>query len=293
MRKLLVPGVLLSVLIACETKTPVEPNVTPTTAPTTTTVAPTPGPTTSVSTTTTAVLGSLARNYKAFPTPPPNVPSEMTLFFELISAAAISEQARAGQPLIGVTALTENESKVTGVFVMANGTTGTVDGELDGGSNPLETGGEFEGSLTANTPSGCTASRDFSGAITTSNLQLAGGTPGATQNCTSNPLMSFSNISMLRSDPGAPLPTPPPTTSVTTTTSVTCSYSLSPTSDRVSSAGGPEQSISYTQAGCAWSAQSFADWITIRPPQGGGGPATVTYDVQPSSTGRVRARGTC
>ena len=122
-----------------------------------------------------------------------------------------------------MTALTENEYKVTGVFVMANGTTGTVDGELDGASNPLETGGEFEGSLTANTPSGCTASRDFSGAITTSNLQLVGGTPGATQNCTSNPLMSFSNISMLRSDPGAPLPTPPPTTSVTTTTVVGCS----------------------------------------------------------------------
>jgi hypothetical protein len=284
MRKLLVAGVLLSVLIvACETKSPVEPDVTPTTTTTSVVVPGSTTPTTVSTTTTTAVLGSLARSYKAFPTPAPNLPAEMTLFFQLISSVTT-----AAPPREGAAALTENVYKVTGVFVMGNGTTGTVDGELSGGSNPLETGGEFEGSLTAITPSKCTATRDFLGTVTAVNLEWVGGSPG-TSTCSPSPL-SFPGISMLRSDPGAPLPTPPPTTSVTTTvatTTVACTYSLSPTSDRVPSGGGARTVNVNTQSGCAWSAQSFADWITIRPPFGGGGPATVTYDVQPSTTARA------
>src|SRR6185436_17120041 len=113
MRKLLVAGVLAVLLVGCETKTPVEPNVTPTTAPTTTTVPPTPGQTTTVSTTTTAVLGSLARNYKAFPTPPANVPSEMTLFFELLTGAPATAPAASGpRPIFEAARLTENVYKV-------------------------------------------------------------------------------------------------------------------------------------------------------------------------------------
>ena len=142
MRKLLVAGVLAVLLVGCETKTPVEPSVTPTTAPTSTTVPPTPGQTTTVSTTTTAVLGSLARSYKAFPPPPANVPSEMTLFFELLTGPAATAPAAGARPILEAAGLTENVYKVTGVFVMGNGTTGTVDGELGGASNPLETGGE-------------------------------------------------------------------------------------------------------------------------------------------------------
>jgi hypothetical protein len=287
MRKLLGPGLLLcAVLAGCETKSPSGPSGNTPTTTTTTTSVPVPGPSTTTSTTTTtAVLGSLARRYTAFQ-PPPNVPSDMTLFFELIQAA----------PLAGVTgftsgrnAVTENEYKVTGVYIMGNGTTGTVIGELGGSLNPLETGGDFKGSLTATMPSGCNALRDFSGVITSQTLQWTGGATGTVTNpCSPNPLTAFSSMSMLRFDAGAPLPTPPSTTSSisTTTTTVACTYSLSSPSGSAPNTGGTQSVNINTQAGCAWSAQSFADWITIRPPYGGSGPATVSYDVAPATSAR-------
>jgi hypothetical protein len=289
MRKLYVPGLLLCAVIAgCETKTPSGPSgVTPTTSTTTTSV-PAPGPTTTSSTTTTSVvIAALARRYTAF-NPPANVPSDMTLFFELLGGAGVAEPT-------GVTTgrrrATENEYKVTGVFIMANGTTGTVTGELGGSDNPLETGGEFEGSLTATMPSGCTALRDFDGTITGAALQWSGGAVGTTSNpCSPNPLMAFSNMSMLRFDTGAPLPTPPPTTSsiATTTTTISCTdFSLSPSSDTVGSAGGVRTVNLTAPAGCAWSAQSYADWITVHPPYGGSGSATITYTVAATTVART------
>lgn len=290
MRKLLLPGLLLCAVIAgCETKTPSGPSGnTPTT--TTTTVAPTPPPTTttSSSTTSTIVLGSLVRRYTAFQ-PPPNVPADMTLFFELIPALPVTSGAGGGgRP--GVFGITENEYKVTGVYVMGNGTTGTVTGELGGSLNPLETGGEFEGALTATAPSGCTSQRQFNGTISAVNLQWTGGAVGTTTNpCSPNLLTAFNTMTMLRNDANAPLPTPPPLPSTTTSTSTTttsCAYSLTPTSDSVSSSGGTRTVAITTQPGCAWSAQSFAPFVTIQPPFGGAGSATVTYNVAPSTTAR-------
>lgn len=290
MRKLLLPGLLMCAVIAgCETKTPSGPSGnTPTT--TTTTVAPTPPPTTttSSSTTSTIVLGSLVRRYTAFQ-PPPNVPADMTLFFELIPALAVTTRAGVGGRQ-GVFGITENEYKVTGVYVMGNGNTGTVTGELGGSLNPLETGGEFKGSLTAMAPSGCTSLRDFNGTISAVNLQWAGGAVGTTSNpCSPNLLTAFNSMTMLRNDANAPLPTPPTppsTTSSTSTTTTPCAYSLSPTSDSVPSSGGTRSVAINTQSGCAWSAQTFAAFITVNPPFGGAGPATVTYNVAPSTTAR-------
>lgn len=288
MRKLYVPGLLLCAVIAgCETKTPSGPSgVTPTTSTTTTSVPP-PGPTTTSSTTTTSVvIAALARRYTAF-NPPANVPSEMTLFFELLGGAGFAEPM--GAVSTGRNRATENEYKVTGVYIMGNGTTGTVTGELGGSDNPLETGGEFEGSLTATMPSGCTALREFDGTITGTALQWSGGAVGTTSNpCSPNPLMAFSSMSMLRFDTGAPLPTPPPTTSsiATTTTTILCTYSLSASSDTVSSTGGVRSVNIIAPAGCAWSAQSFADWITVQPPYGGSGDATITYNVAASTAAR-------
>lgn len=288
MRKLLAPGILLcAVLAGCETKSPTGPSGNTPTTTTTTTIPPGPTPTTTTSTTTTtAVLASLARRYTTF-NPPPNVPADMTLFFELIQAPAAAPSATGFTA--GRNAVTENEYKVTGVYVMGNGTTGTVSGELGGSLNPLETGGDFKGSLTATAPSGCTALREFNGVITSQTLQWTGGTVGTTNNpCSPNPLTAFDNISMLRNDASAPLPTPPPTTSSisTTTTTVACTYSLAPGSDAVGSAGGVRTVDLTTPAGCAWSAQSFASWITINPPYGGSGPATITYNVAPTTTPR-------
>ncbi len=164
MSKQLVSVFLLGALIACETKTPSGPSgVTPTTS-TTTTVSPTTAPTTT--TTTIPVITSLARSFKAFPPPPPNQPSEMTLFFKLIAASPVVAQAVEG---VTASANGENIYIVSGVYVMGNGTTGAVDGELKG-VNPLENGGNFGGSITAKTPSGCQAERDFGGSLNSSEL---------------------------------------------------------------------------------------------------------------------------
>jgi hypothetical protein len=288
MRKFLGPGLLLCAVFAgCETKTPTGPSGNTPTTTTTTTSVPGPAPTTTTSTTTTSsVLGSLARRYTTFQ-PPPNVPADMTLFFELIQAAPAASPTGFTS---GRNAVTENEYKVTGVYVMNNGTTGTVTGELGGSLNPLETGGEFKGSLTATAPSGCTALRDFAGVITPTTLQWTGGAVGTTSNpCSPNPLTAFSNLSMLLNDANAPLPTPPSTTSSisTTTTTVACTYSLSPTSDLVGSAGGVRTVNVTAPAGCTWSAQSFAPFITINPPYGGSGSATVTYNVAATTAART------
>ena len=289
MRKLLLPGLLLCALIAaCETKTPSGPSGnTPTTSTTTSSVPPTTTPTTttSSSSTSTIVLGSLVRRYTAFQ-PPPNIPADMTLFFELIPALPVTAGAGGGgrQSVFGIT---ENEYKVTGVFVMGNGTTGSVTGELGGSLNPLETGGDFKGALFATAPSGCNSQRDFNGTISAVNLNWTGGAVGTTNNpCSPNLLTAFNSMTMLRNDANAPLPTPPSTTSSTSTTTTPCSYSLSPTSDSVPSAGGTRSVAINTQAGCAWSAQTFAAFITVNPPFGGTGPATVTYNVAASTTAR-------
>jgi len=289
MRKLLGPGLLLFAAIAgCETKTPSGPSGnTPTTSTTTSSVTPTTTPTTttSSSSTSTIVLGSLVRRYTAFQ-PPPNIPADMTLFFELIPALPVTTGAGGGgrQSAFGIT---ENEYKVTGVFVMGNGTTGTVTGELGGSLNPLETGGEFKGALFATAPSGCNSQREFNGTISAVNLNWTGGAVGTTNNpCSPNLLTAFNSMTMLRNDANAPLPTPPSTTSSTSTTTTPCSYSLTPTSDSVPSSGGTRSVAISTQAGCAWSAQSFAAFITVNPPFGGAGPATVTYNVASSTTAR-------
>src|SRR4029453_4515118 len=124
-----------------------------------------------------------------------------------------------------------------GVYVMGNGTTGTVTGELGGSLNPLETGGEFKGSLTATAPSGCTSLRDFSGTISAVNLRGIGGAVGTTSNpFFPDSVTAFNTMTMLRNDANAPLPTPPPlpsTTSSTSTTTTSCAYSFTPTTDPV------------------------------------------------------------
>jgi hypothetical protein len=212
----------------------------------------------------------------------------MTLFFELLGGPGFAEPM--GAITTGRRRATENEYKVTGVFIMANGTTGTVIGELGGSDNPLETGGELEAAFTATAPSGCTSLRDFDGTLTSQTMQLAGGTVGTTSNpCSPNLLTAFNSMSMLRFDESAPIPTPPPTTSsiATTTTTISCTdFSLSPSSDTVGSAGGVRTVNLTVPAGCAWSAQTYADWITVEPPYGGSGNATVTYHVAATTVAR-------
>jgi hypothetical protein len=276
MRKLLVAGLMFSVVFAaCETKSPVGPaQNSPTTS------------TTSVSsTTTTSVVSSVVMRFGAFP-PQASEPTDMTLFFKLITIAA---PAGVGQ----LAAVTENQYAVTGVYAMGNGTTGTVEGVLGGSLNPIETGGTFTGSLTATTPAGCNAEREFSGILSGTALQWNGGEPG-TSTCIPSPL-GFSSMSMLRADAGAPLPTVPSsssssTTSSATTSSIKCDYGVFRTDEfgTFPPSGGEGGAGINTDEGCAWSSQSLVDWIIMRPPFGGTGSANVAFDVQPNNTGAFR-----
>jgi hypothetical protein len=290
MRKLLVAGVVVAaLLVGCETKSPSGPEGLSGTTSTTTSIPPGPTPTTttSSSTTTSVSIRNIALAFAAF-NPPANVPSQMTLFARLLTAASAQAAAFAGPGGPNNQSAPENEYEITGVYVMLNGTTGTVSGVLGGTLDPLETGGVFIGRLTARTPSGCTAEREFSGTMSSLGLQWGGGAPG-TSTCTPSPL-AMASISMLRTTSDAPLPQPPATTSSTstTTTSVGCTYSLSATTASVGSGSSTQFVDVNTQPGCGWSAQSFADWLTVRPPQGGSGPARVFYDVATNGTSSSR-----
>ncbi len=288
MRKVLIAGVVVSaLLVACETKSPSGPEgLTPTTS-TTTSVTPTTTPTTTTSSTTTSVsIRSIAMAFGVV-SPPPDIPSQMTLFARLLTGTSAPATAFSAPSGANTQSAPENEYEITGVYVMLNGTTGTVNGVLGGALDPLETGGVFIGRLTARTPSGCTAEREFSGTLSLLTLRWTGGAPG-TSSCTPSPL-AMASISMLRTSSDAPLPVPPSTTSSssTTTTSVPCTYSLNPTSASVGGGSSTQSVAIVTQPGCGWSAQSFDGWLTVRPPQGGTGSATVFYDVAATSTSRV------
>jgi hypothetical protein len=68
-----------------------------------------------------------------------------------------------------------------------------------------------------------------------------------------------------------------------------CSYSLSPPSVQVG-ASGTTGSVAVTAgAGCAWSAQSNAPWLTITAGASGSGDGTVTYNVGTNNTGSARS----
>ena len=308
MRKLLVAILGITVLIvACENKSPVGPEgpggvtVTQTTTSTTTTTTSTPTTTTSTTSTTTTVPGSASRRYVAFQAPP-NIPADMTLFFELVfnGGNALSRML-GGRAMSGAKAI-EAEYRVTGVYVMGNGTVGDVNGFLGNSSNPLETFGTFEGRLTAKMPS-CTAEREFSGTLSSQTLQWTGGP--TLRDCAGSPL-SFPALTMLRSSSDTPLPTttiasttststvpsttttsvPATTTSTTsTTTSSACSYSVFPTSITPAPTGTPagfsEQFQVVTGAGCGWTAtqQAQTPWLTNLAPLTGNGPVVVGFRV--------------
>ena len=308
MRKLLLPGLLLMALfVACENKNPAGPgsvgpggvtvSETTTSTSTTTTTSTIPATTTtSTTSTTTTVTGNLARRYVAFQAPP-NVPADMTLFFQLLTGGLSLTSILDGLPFVGAgPEAIDNKYKVTGIYLMGNGANGTVQGELTGGSNPLETGGTFSGTLVLNA-SGCTAEREFGGELTAQTLRWGGGS--ILRECAGSPL-SFQSFSMVRSD--APLPstttipatTTVPTTSSTststttsTTTAVSCTYTLAPTSGTAPAEGGTGQVVIGTLPTCAWTAQSFASWLTVAPASGAG-PASVTYTAAPNVNGPAR-----
>ena len=90
---------------------------------------------------------------------------------------------------------------------------------------------------------------------------------------------------------------PPRTTTISVgnqqfsvTQSVGCSYSISPTSQSVSPAGGRGTIAISTASGCPWVAASNAPWIAIEGGNSGSGSAIVTYSVE--ATGGPTRSGT-
>lgn len=66
-----------------------------------------------------------------------------------------------------------------------------------------------------------------------------------------------------------------------------CSYSLSPTSQTVSSAGATRTTTVSATSGCSWTAVSNASWITVSGGSSGTGNGTVTYVIA-ANTGASR-----
>ncbi|MGA9774212.1 MAG: BACON domain-containing carbohydrate-binding protein [Blastocatellia bacterium] len=69
--------------------------------------------------------------------------------------------------------------------------------------------------------------------------------------------------------------------------SSSCNYSISPTSGAMGAGGGPGGVNVMTGAGCIWTAQSNAAWITITAGGSGSGNGTVSYQVA-ANTGAAR-----
>ena len=170
---LLASGALLSaLLVGCESKNPVGPgNVTVATATTTTTTVVPP------------------RRYVAF-NAAPNIPSDLTLFFELASSGTTPGSER---------------FTVFGLFKTGNGMSGEVHGQLTGTPD----NGQFTGKMILPV-GGCTAEREFSGPVNGQLLRWTGG--NTLVDCPGSPL-GFPELLLLKSD------APPPTTTVEPTTS--------------------------------------------------------------------------
>ncbi|MEE4354833.1 MAG: C1 family peptidase, partial [Desulfococcaceae bacterium] len=73
----------------------------------------------------------------------------------------------------------------------------------------------------------------------------------------------------------------------TLTQAGSCIYSISPSDNSFSGAGGSGSVNVTALAGCAWTASSNAVWLTVTPGSGGSGNGTVTYSVA-QNTGSSR-----
>lgn len=300
MRKLLLPGLAIAALIiACENKAPTGPGgvgpggvtVSLTTTTTTTSTTTTVPATSTISTTTTSVTGSASRRYITAGTP--NVPSDMQLLFQLLTGTLAPSSLLEGLPIVGpvFATATEIRYKVTGTYVMLNGslagTTGTVNGDLFGPTDPLQNGGEFHGVLTA-TVGSCTAERVFRGPLGPFSMNLQGGE--MVRDCAGSPL-SFNAVTMTQSN--APPPPVSTTTSSTTSTTTTttipaCSFTISPLAASVAAtANTTPVTITASQPSCTWSAQALAGFLSVTPPTGAGS-GSVQVSVAANTNGPSR-----
>jgi Viral BACON domain/Putative binding domain, N-terminal len=68
-----------------------------------------------------------------------------------------------------------------------------------------------------------------------------------------------------------------------------CSYAIDPAGQAFGTSGGSGSVAVTTLAGCAWTAQSLADWITVASGGNGSGEGSVQYSVAPTDTSSQRS----
>jgi carboxypeptidase family protein/BACON domain-containing protein/all-beta uncharacterized protein len=175
-------------------------------------------------------------------------PWDISLFFNLPGGAVVVDARTAATN--GAAAPGDN---LTGTFVNSNGFAGTLTGVLTGN---LE-GGNFDGTLSTITPSGCTAERRFIGPITTQALNWS---PGTQVNDCGGTSPLTSGIQAAAAPPTAPPP---------------CTYAVTATGTSVPAAGGTGTVSVTAGTGCNWFATSSAGFVTLSASQG-----TATGSVQ-------------
>ena len=152
------------------------------------------------------------------PTSPPKtsarfiqVPWDISLFFNIPGGAVVADATTAATS--GDRAEGDN---LTGTFVNSNGFAGTLTGVLTGNLD----GGNFDGTLSTITPTGCTAERRFSGPL---NAQALNWTPGAQVNDCGGTSPLTSGVQAAAAPPTAPPP---------------CTYAATATGTNFAAAGG-------------------------------------------------------
>jgi len=188
-------------------------------------------------------------------------PWDISLFFNLPGGAVVAGATTAATS--GSAAAGDN---LTGTFVNSNGFAGTISGVLTG---TLESG-NFDGTLSTITQTGCTAERRFSGPITTQALNWS---PGTQVNDCGGTSPLTSGIQAAAASPTAPPP---------------CTYTATASGTSVPAAGGTGAVSVAAGTGCAWFATSSESFVTLSAAQGtAAGSVQFTVAANTSTTQRT------
>jgi PKD repeat protein len=194
----------------------------------------------------------------------PLIPSDLTLFFRLLTAVSPIPDASDAAGLQAVDG--DHTYTVTGTFRTPNGMTGTISGRLEGVVEP-KPAGDFKGTLTAN-PAGCSATRNFSGPITATSLLWVAGSM-VRNTCATNPL-NWTELNLVQTN------APPVTTTSTSTTTTPASSTTTTTSIIVPPLTGG--TITSAPAGTGLASATIYSFQYSAMPTGGTPPYTHSWN---------------
>jgi len=189
------------------------------------------------------------------------VPWDISLFFNIPGGAVVADATTAATS--GNAAAGDN---LTGTYSNTNGFGGTISGVLTGSLDS----GNFDGTLSTVTSSGCVAERRYSGPLTSAALNWS---PGSQV----NDCGGTSPLTVAVQAAAAPPTTQPP-----------CSYSASVTATSFPAAGGTGTANVTAGTGCTWFANPTASFVTVSAGQGSGnGSVQFTVAANPSTSART------